>query len=116
MSDGPKRDAQGRVIAGTGSLNPGGRQPKMVTKAKRELRKGSVEAAVYLRKVIADESEMTKNRVAAAKCVIDATVPKPKQVIGVQNEGSDLLKHISAEMLERWAREDPGGSSNSGSA
>jgi hypothetical protein len=98
------------------TLHPGGREPGWVKQAKAALREGSSEAADYLRSVVKDNDAATKDRLFAAKTVLEFTVPKPTQKLKVENKGSDILKDISAEMLERWAREDAGGSGNSGSA
>jgi hypothetical protein len=109
------RGPGGRVLPGHTS-NPGGRVPTWLKEVRAELRGGSTEASQLLRRVIGDAAERTQDRIAAAKTVLEFTVTKPKHTVKVEGNTDNPLKGISAELLAKWAAEDPSGSSNSGSA
>ena len=110
------RGPDGRALPGH-AINSGGRVKKWLIPVRKELRAGSVEAAELLRRVIKDDGEKTTDRIAAAKTVLDFSVPKPKQTVEVKDATDNLLRGITADMLEKWAREDgEDGPSRPGSA
>ena len=93
------RDEKGRIAPGSESLNPGG-LPQWVREVRNALQGGSVEAAEYARSVLKDASEETKNRLFAAKLVLDFTVPKPKQEVEVSGSGvASPLAGLTPEQL-----------------
>ena len=111
-----KRDSQGRLLPGQGSLNPGG-QPKWLRTVREALENGSAEAAGYLVRVVAgEETEHVvdkdgaaievplrgKDRIAAAKVILEFTVPKPKQELELSS-GARPLSGLATELLLRVA-------------
>ena len=111
----PARDPKtGRILPGH-SGNPGGRN-KLVEKAMRRLRKGSVAAADYLNRVVAGEETtwaMTKegpvsmpcpakDRIAAALGVLKLALPKtqPKDPL---DDADPALRELARAALHRLA-------------
>jgi hypothetical protein len=98
----PKRDEKGRLLPGH-TANPGGRVSTWLKAVKAELRAGSRDAADYLRRVVSDEDASCKDRIAAAKTILDFTVTKPKQTLEVKRTADDLLSGLDREALVDWA-------------
>lgn len=112
MSDKPKRNPNGTFHKGqTG--NPGGK-PKWLGEVQRALKGGSLEAAQYLASVVrgdATEPYVTKDgetlaspvrakdRIAAAKVVLEFTVPKPQN-----RDEKDAA--TATRVLAQWTREE----------
>lgn len=105
----PKRSENGTFAKGT-SGNPGG-FPKDVAAAQKLLREKNLPAALKrIGELLDSENEVVA--LGAAKLVIDYTVPKPKQEVGVSGElktgdaaagltGEDLLTFLQALKARR---------------
>ncbi len=112
----PKRDEKGRLLPGN-TANPGG-FPKRIAKARKLLSKGSIPAAQFLIDVVEGkdvESFVTedgermavparaKERIAAAKVILEHTVPKPKADGDDSSPAAQETREIGNAILRRLA-------------
>lgn len=88
---------RGRPFKKGQSGNPGG-GPKWL-KGVRESLKGLTPLARKTLREVMKGSEKDGDRVAAARVVLEYTVPKPKQTHRVEGKGGDPLALMSAEAL-----------------
>jgi hypothetical protein len=109
------RDEKGRLVRGSGNLNPGGRL-KWAKRVRNLLAGGCEDTAKFLVRVVTgEEKEMgedgervdakLKDRIAAAKIIFEYALPKPKQSVEVTSQPSPLAG-IDRETLLKWARDD----------
>lgn len=98
------RDEKGRVVAGGGSLNPGGK-PKVVAEVMEKLEKGLPAAADELVR-LATSAESEKVRVAAITALFDRVCGKPQVSVNVDGPGltpaaAALLELVAANKAKR---------------
>jgi hypothetical protein len=89
------------TFAGGGSANPGG-QAKWLKEIRAGLRSLLPEAKNRLGEIIRSGSD--KDSTAAAKVVLEYTVPKPKQTHRVEGKGGDPLALLSPEQLVEFIK------------
>lgn len=90
------READGTFARGK-SPNPGG-QAKWLKEVRQSLRDLTPLAAKTLKQVM-EEGAKDSDKTAAAKVVLEYTVPKPKQTHRVEGKGGDPLASLTAEQL-----------------
>ncbi len=89
----PKRDGNGRLVPGTGSLNPGGR-PKG-NRQVRKLAQDRTELAIKtLADICGDTDASDSARVSAAAHLLDRAWGRPAQSIELSGEGRDLSLRV----------------------
>lgn len=111
-----KRDANGRILPGQGSLNPGG-QPQWVGSVRKMLEACVIDGVVVLQKIIAGDREdiyltksgeelkvecRAKDKIAAVKLAMEFTLSKPKQEVEVNSssgETSELRREVLARLV-----------------
>ena len=97
--------ASGRGFTKGKSGNPGG-QPQWVKKVRDSLRALTPLAKKTLRDVMQNGED--KARVAAAKTVLEYTVPKPKQRLKVSGQLSNPVGELSTEDIQALIRATKG--------
>lgn len=117
----PKRNEKGQLVAGGGSLNPGG-EPRWLREVRSELEAGSLDAAKYLARVVRGEEKflsvvgkdatqvelpvMPKDRIAASKVVFEYIIPKPREVAADADKGKKALPDLPKALIDELARLD----------
>lgn len=87
------------------SGNPDG-QPKWLKGVRESLKSLTPLARKTLREVM--KTGQDKDRVAAAKTVLEYTVPKPKQTHRVESGGKDALAGLTPEQLVAFIKGEKG--------
>lgn len=83
------------------SGNPGGK-PKWLKAARESLQSLTPLARKTLRQVMKNGAD--KDKVAAAKTVLEFTVPKPRQTHRVEGKGGDPLAVLTPEQLVAFVK------------
>lgn len=100
-ADNSAPEAPGKPFKKGQSGNPGGK-PKWLKAARESLQALTPLARKTLRAVMKNGAD--KDKVAAAKTVLEFTVPKPKQTHRVEGKGGDPLAVLTPEQLVAFVK------------